>query len=132
MSFLARITIDGEEMNVLECSFKFRQGADANGRPSEKPKGGQIKLLIESTAKTDFLDWVISDDMAKDGAIVFTKRENVGSLKKLAFKDAYCLEYEEIFDAVNKEPLKTYLVLSARELSMNGTTFSNNWPAKAS
>ena len=72
----------------------------------KKPKGGQITLLIESTAKTDFLDWVISDDMSKDGAIVFTKRENIGSLKKLAFKDAYCLEYEEIFDAGKQRTIK--------------------------
>lgn len=82
MSFLSKLNIDGNEMNVLECSFEFTQGADYNGRPAENPRGGQIKLLIESTSKTDFMDWAISPEMMKNGDVTFYKRENMASLKK--------------------------------------------------
>ena len=130
MSFLSKLTIDDESMNVLKCSFSFEQAADNTGRPSQRPKGGQISILIESTNKTDFLEWMISPNMVKSGEIIFYKRDNLSSLKTIIFKDAYCLKYVEDFDAVSDEPLQTSLVISAKELTVKDTTFRNNWPNK--
>lgn len=130
MSFLSKLTIDDESMNVLKCSFSFEQGADNTGRPSQRPKGGQISILIESTNKTDFLEWMISPNMVKSGEIIFYKRDNLSSLKTIVFKDAYCLKYVEDFDSVSDEPLKTSLVISAKEITVKDTTFKNNWPNK--
>lgn len=130
MSFLSKLTIDDESMNVLKCSFSFEQGADNTGRPSQRPKGGQISILIESTNKTDFLEWMISPNMVKSGEIIFYKRDNLSSLKTIVFKDAYCLKYLEDFDSVSDEPLKTSLVISAKEITVKDTTFKNNWPNK--
>ena len=130
MSFLAKINIDGDEMNVLDCSFSFIQGADSTGRPSQKTKGGQISVLLESTGKTDFLDWAMSSNMSKEGKVTFFKRDNLSSLKAIQFKEAYCLEYTEIFNSEGSEPLRTRIVISAKEVKMKGTTFKNNWPAK--
>jgi len=130
MSFLSKLTIDDETMNVLKCSFSFEQGSDITGRPSQRPRGGQISVLIESTNKTDFLDWMISPNMVKDGEIIFYKRDNLSSLKTIIFKEAYCLNYEEDFDAVSDQPLKTKIVISAKELKVKDTTFKNNWPDK--
>ncbi len=130
MSFLSQLTIDDDTMNVLKCSFAFEQGADFTGRPSQKPRGGQVTIVIESTNKTDFLEWMISSQMTKNGEIIFYKRDNMSSLKTLKFTDAYCLSYHEDFDAIGDEPLKTKVVISAKELKIKDTTFSNNWPAK--
>ncbi len=131
MSFLAKINLDGEELNILDCSFTFRQDTDSTGRPVEKPKGGRIRLLVESTAKTDFLEWAISPTTTKKGEITFYKRDNMSSLKKVNFKGAYCIEYTEHFNAINSQPLQIHLVLSAQEISIKGTTFTNQWPSKA-
>ncbi|KAB1067634.1 hypothetical protein F6U93_10130 [Tamlana haliotis] len=130
MSFLSKLNIESDEMNVLDCSFEFSQGADYNGRPAENPRGGQIRLLVESTSKTDFMDWAISPEMVKNGVITFYKRENMASLKKVEFKNAYCLHYHEHFNAHDTEPMQTQLVISANEITIKGTTFSNNWPTK--
>ncbi len=130
MSFLAKFTIDDDTMIVLECTFAFEQGADHTGRPSQKPKGGQIELLIESTNKTDFLDWVISPTMTKSGQLIFYKRDNLSSLKTVDFSDAFCLSYIEHFNASDNEPLKTKVVISAKDITVSDTTFSNNWPAR--
>jgi len=129
MSFLSKLKIEDDEMNVLDCTFEFSQEADYNGRPAENPRGGQIKLLIESTSKTEFLDWVISRDMIKDGTITFYKRDNMSSLKTLEFKDAYCLFYKEHFNVLNAEPMQTHLVISAKEIKIKNVTFKNNWPS---
>ena len=127
MSFLAQLTIDEDTMNVLRCSFSFEQGADVTGRPSQQPRGGQISVLIESTNKTDFLEWMISNDMTKSGEVIFYKRDNMSSLKTVQFTDAYCLSYQEEFDAEGSEPLKTRILISAKEITVKDTTFTNNW-----
>lgn len=129
MSFLSKLNLEGNEMNVLDCTFEFTQGADYNGRPAENPRGGQIKILIESTGSVDFLDWMVSSNMTKSGSITFFKRENMASLKKIEFKDAYCLNYKERFNAENSQPMQTQLLISAKEVKVKGTTFKNNWPA---
>jgi len=131
MSFQAKLTIDGEEYNILDCSFSFRQDTDVNGRPLAKPQGGRVNLLIESTSKTDFLDWMISAKQTKNGEIVFYRRDNISSLKTIKFKGAYCIDYTEQFNAHDSSPLKIHLVISANELEINGTPFKNDWPTKA-
>ncbi len=130
MSFLSQMIIEDDTMNVLSCSFSFQQGADSTGKPSQRPKGGQITVVIESTNKTDFLEWMISPNMTKDGEIIFYKRDNMSGLKTIKFKEAYCLNYDEDFDAVNDNPLKTRIVISAKEISVKDTTFTNNWADK--
>jgi hypothetical protein len=130
MSFLAKLTIDDNTMNVLECSFSFEQGSDYTGRPSQRPRGGQINVLIESTRKTDFLEWMISSNMTKEGEIIFYKRDNLSSLKTVKFSGAYCLNYIEDFNSEDGQPLKTRVVISSKEISVNDTTFVNLWPDK--
>ncbi|OAB78743.1 type VI secretion system tube protein TssD [Cochleicola gelatinilyticus] len=130
MSFLAKLNIDDDEMNVLECSFGFEQGSDYTGRPSQKPRGGQISVLIESTNKTDFLEWMISPNMTKKGKITFFKRDHMSSLKTVEFSDAYCLKYNEDFNSIDSQPLKTRILLSAKEVSVKDTVFRNDWPSK--
>ena len=129
MSFLAKFELDGEELTILDCSFTFRQDTDYTGRPCAKPQGGQVSLLIESTAKTDFLDWTISPTNTKNCKIIFFRRDNMSSLKNVEIKDAFCIEYTEHFNANDAQPLQIHLVLSAKEISIKGTTFKNNWPA---
>ncbi|MGY3793345.1 type VI secretion system tube protein TssD [uncultured Aquimarina sp.] len=130
MSFLAKLDLDGEEINILDCSFSFRQDTDYTGRPCAKPQGGQVSLLIESTASADFLDWTISPTITKNCKITFFRRDNMSSLKNVEVKDAYCIEYTEHFNAESAKPLQIHLVLSAKEITIKGTTFTNNWPSK--
>ena len=131
MSFLAKLELDGEELTILDCSFTFRQDTDYTGRPCAKPQGGQVSLLIESTAKTDFLDWTISPTNTKNCKVTFFRRDNMSSLKTVEITDAFCIEYTEHFNSNAAQPLQIHLILSAREISIKGTKFTNNWPTSA-
>lgn len=130
MSFLSTLILDDEELNLLDCSFTFTQGIDYTGRPSEKPRGGQMRLLIEGTAKTDFLEWMIQPNLTKKGTITFYRRDTMSGLKKIEFSGAHCIEYTESFNSVDNEPLKIFLIISAEEIKVKGTSFKNNWPSK--
>lgn len=55
MSFVAKLNIEGEEMNVLNCGFRFTQVTDATGKPTSIPQGGTITLVLESDGDTSLL-----------------------------------------------------------------------------
>lgn len=128
MSFLAQLTIEDKEMNVLECTFRFSQGIDHGGRPTTLPRGGIIHILLESTDRTGFFEWMISRNMLKDGEIIFFKRDMMASAKTIKFKGAYCIDYMEEFNAEGEYPMRTRIQVSAEEINVNGTTYTNTWP----
>lgn len=130
MSFLAKLNIDNESLTVLSFSISFNQSVDASGRPSQRPLGGMINVLVESTGQTDFLEWMISSSMMKSGSIVFYKRDNFSSLKNIKFLDAYCVNYSEEFNAIDDSPLQTRLTISAKKIQVKDTTFENEWPMR--
>jgi len=128
MSFIAKLTIDGEDSNVLYCNFRFTQVTDATGRPSSKPQGGSIALTVESTGKADLFDWMISPTQTKSGIITFYRRDTMSKLKTLNFSDAHCVDYQEEYRHDGQFPMQVTVLLSAKELKLNDSSFKNNWP----
>jgi len=128
MSFTAKLNLEGEEMVVLHCGFRFTQITDATGKPTAVPQGGQIKLIIESDGNTDLFDWMVSPTQTKSGSIVFYRRDTNSKLKTLEFTDAHCVDYYETFDHVGNNPMQIQIELSAREIKLNDSEFKNNWP----
>lgn len=127
MSYKARFRLAGKEMDVLTCSYKFRQEVDATGRPSSITRGGQISLTIESTGDTDLFEWMCNSFERKDGSIIFYKGESEGILKELKFKEGYLIDYGEDFSSTTSEVFTTFLTISAREIAMGTSTHKNEW-----
>lgn len=130
MSFLAKLMLDGEEFNIIDFEYETSKNSDSNGMPSSRVRAGKMKILIESNIKIDFFDWAISNTATKDGEIVFYKRDNISSLKKIEFIEAYCIYSMEKFNSEDNQPLRTLIVLSAKEMTIRGTTHKNNWPSR--
>ena len=128
MSFIAKLKIDGEEMNVLHCGFRFTQVTDATGKPTAIPQGGNINLVVESSGGTELFDWMISPTQTKNGTITFFRRDTNSKLKTLEFTDGHCVDYYETFDHVGDHPMQIQLTVSAREVKLNDSEFKNNWP----
>lgn len=128
MSFIAKLKLDGEEMNVLNCGFRFSQATDATGRPTAIPHGGNINLVVESTSSTLLYDWMISPTQAKSGSVTFFRRDTMSKLKTLEFTDAHCVDYYESYEHQGINPMRIEVVLSAKELKLNDSAFKNNWP----
>lgn len=128
MSFLAKLNVDGEESNILQCSFHFTQDIDGIGKPSSIPKGGTVHLTIESTGKIDLFEWMISPTQTKSGSITFYRRDTMSKLKVLSFTDAHCIDYFERYNHSDEFPMQIDIELSAKQISLNGSDFKNNWP----
>lgn len=128
MSFIAKLKIDGAEMNVLHCGFRFTQLTDTTGRPTAIPQGGNVILQVESSQGTELFDWMISPAQTKNGMITFYRRDTSSKLKTLEFTGAHCVDYYETFDDTGENPMQIQLTISAREIKLNDSEFKNNWP----
>ena len=130
MSFLAKLEIDGEEMNVLEFQFTIGQEIDKSGKPSADPTGGRFRVVVESTKSTMLFDWMTSNNQTKNGKITFFRRDAVSKMRELQFNDGYCIGYDEVFLSQSNNPMSVEIVVSAKEVIMNGSKFTRNWPLK--
>jgi Hemolysin coregulated protein Hcp (TssD) len=128
MSFLAKLTLDGEEYNVLNCAYSFSQNIDATGKPTALPRGGNISMLIESTGSTNVFDWMISPTQTKSGDIIFFKRDNKSKLKNLSFSDGHCIDYHEAFAHNGDNPMQITFTISAKKITLNDSVYEQNWP----
>lgn len=130
MSFLAKFTVDNEKMNVLEYHLGMNQNTDHSGKPSSDPMGGQIKLVVELSKSTLLYEWMASPSQMKDGSVKFFRRDGMSRLRELEFKKAYCVSYNEMFLANDDAPLCAEILITAKEISINGSSFQKNWPIK--
>src|SRR6478736_5412953 len=119
MSFIAKLKLDGEEMNVLQCGYRFTQVTDAIGKPSSIPQGGAISLVIESTGSSDLFDWMISPTQTKSGTVTFFRRDTMSKLKSLEFTDGYCVDYYENYNHLGENPMQIHLLISAHQIKLN-------------
>ncbi|WP_306353360.1 type VI secretion system tube protein TssD [Flavobacterium sp. '19STA2R22 D10 B1'] len=127
MSFASKLKLDGKEMNILYASYDLHQEVDQTGRPSSVTRGGQIKLIVESTNDSFFFEWMTNNFERKDGSIQYIKRDTDAKLKELMFKEAYMVNYEEEFDAKGENPLVESFTISAREINFGTGGHVNLW-----
>jgi len=132
MSFFSKMILGSKEFKVLHATYKFTQAIDQQNRPNGKPKGSTIDVTIESSTDNEITEWMVSDKMKKDGKIIFYKRDSESAMKTIAFKDAFCVEMEETFDADNKDPMKLRIKLSAGNISVNSKySLTHPWSSVA-
>jgi hypothetical protein len=127
MSFLAKLELDNEVFNVLEFDILFAQNVDNNGKPANKTKGGQIKLVVESTQTDLFSDWMVSQTSVKDGKVIFYRRDAMSTMKNITFKKGYCISLRKSFRSEGAVPMITEILITSNEVKIGNTIFENNW-----
>ena len=127
MSFLAKLQIDGEEFNVLDFNIKFWQKIDGLNKPVGNPKGGTIKICIETNQSTSFLSWMLNGNLTKNGKIIFFRRDAMSKMRELTFDKAYCISYNEEFKSTTQTPMLISMELTAKQLVFGDADFSKKW-----
>lgn len=113
MALLAELRIDNRRYSVLECEYEFTQETDVTGRPSDRPRGGVINIVLMAPDDSDVSmhEWMREKDMTKDGVLtLFVNRDSVKAPKTIKFENAYCIRLYEYFNDNNTLPM--YLKLS--------------------
>lgn len=126
-SFKAVFEVGGQKVNVLNCNFSLKQETDATGRPSSITRGGKVNLTVEATGDSSFFEWVTNNFEKKDCKIIFTKKDDQGTLKTLEITSAYGIAYTCNFDATGDNPMTETFTLSAQSISLGNGKHENEW-----
>jgi len=126
------------DVEVINLSYSLNQNIDNIGRPAGEVRGGQITVCLSSNESAGRFGWMVASDMMQSGEIKFIDAQGQ-ELKILTFTDAYCVGYNESYEAFSgdnnsggvsiKESAKETLVLSCREIEVSGELHSNTWGA---
>lgn len=128
----AKLKVDGyEDREVISVNYQFNQQIDVEGQPTGTTRGGILTIKVKSTdsGNTDLLDWVCDSYLAKNGTITWPRRDG-STMKTLAFNDAFCVGYEETFDATNSQLQNEVITITCRQLTVTGkgsVQYDNHW-----
>ena len=118
---------DSRIIKVLDLDYGFSQSIDsASFSPTEKTKGGIISLVIEATKNDELVDWMVDSELRKSGTIAVLGRETEGAMRKLVFKNAFCVQFHERFRSVGASPMQTFLTISCGELKVDNTNYKSD------
>ncbi|MDP5199145.1 type VI secretion system tube protein TssD [Flavobacterium sp. DG2-3] len=111
MAALGILKLENKEFLILEFNYKCVQLLDALGKPSARPSGWIIDLMIESDSDTTLLEWTLSN-APKDGIITFYKHDGMSKFKEIKFEKSYCISHKEIFEADGNLPMRQIIQIS--------------------
>jgi len=133
MALEAKVIIGGNVYEALECKYEFSQSIDQAGKPSTRPRGGHIHIIMKSTGDDDMLfqEWMFKRTEAKSGKIIFviSGEGNKRKIKTLHFTDAFCVNLSEHFNYNDSILMHMKVTLSAAVIKFgdSGTEFKNDW-----
>lgn len=118
----------------MECEYEFTQNVDQTGKPTARPEGGIIKIVIPSTNDDDmfFYNWMFHKSEAKSGILRFRlyTTDNKISYKTVSFANAYCIYLHDFFSDQDSKLMYTTIKISAQVIRVGAANFSmfiNNW-----
>lgn len=132
MALDSKLIIENRQYNVLECEYEYTQAVDITGRPSDRPRGGMINIIIAAPDDSDlmFYEWMRDKNATKEGQIALkVNKDNWDANKSIFFKDAYCIRLYEYFN--NNNSIQMYMKISIMAGSIifgnknNGCEFIN-------
>ncbi len=129
MGVKAKLIIDEMEINLLEFSFGFDQGADRTGRPAQKPLFLGLQLKIETRKDLNLADWSFATNEIKQIEVHIYPVILGGKTRKINFIDCHLLNWTNNFSSTGNEPLAETLNISSAGFkdSNSSIEYSSYW-----
>lgn len=126
----AKLIINESEYDILRFNYKFQRDTDTKGRPVGVYYGGEISVLLESTANIRLFEQMIHKDMPMvDGSIEVFSGEDEVCIRRIEFKEAYIYSYGEHLKCASWLPMLTTVAISPMRLDFNNTIrLDRKWP----
>lgn len=127
MSFVVKMYLGDEVYNVLDYKVNFRQEIDYNGKPCAKSGGCKINVVIESTQNPQLIEWMCTPDLMQKVKLEISPAFTFGKSRVIDILDAYCVEYQDIFEHSSREPMKTQITISPAIYKEGSVVFNEYW-----
>jgi len=116
-------TFEGKEYELAQFNISFGQGTDRKGQPQIETRGGRIMLTLTEAVPDNVYTWAMTSCL-RNGSVEFRSKTSNSPLK-VEFVNGYCINFERISE--DKIGLKTALIISSEEVTINGVTLDNRW-----
>lgn len=128
-SFRCILTLAGQDFPVALCNYEFEQATTERGRATAKVRSGLITLHLDVPDGDQLFAWATDPHKKLNGHLVFFETNRPIAREKLAFEDAFCVSYDEVFQS-GAEPAGAYrciLQISAAKLALNAAEKDSAW-----
>jgi hypothetical protein len=129
MSLTSRLFIDdgpAAGFKILSYDFSFSQEVDNRGMVSSKVRAGLFHVTIPGTDDPNILEWMLSNDLKKNGRISFSGYDNSGGQpRNVIFKDAVLVNYREVYS--DPSDIVISLTISSRIIKMPNSEYTSQW-----
>lgn len=120
------LVIDGSAKiyHVAQFNTTFSQPNDHKGQPQSEIEGGIISFVLSEVPDNILNGWMIKNYEKKGGVFTFHKGVQTSPLT-ITFKEAYCVDYQQ--SVMVNTGISTRLVISAKNIKLNGKEHENRW-----
>jgi len=121
---VSQFILDGKSYDVEDFKISFSQPIDFKGQPQHEMLGGQLYVMLTEGADDNLYLWAKKETKLKSGSVLF--QTDLGmTVLELNFTDAYCIHLGRSINA--HTGTTTNLIISPKEISMNGVKHKNYW-----
>ena len=126
------LEIDGVPYpHVYAVSYILYTEKDETGRPSDRARGGVIKITRESDDKSEICRWATDSAKSnfKPGKVTFKSPEDA-VLKELEWENGFITHYEEHVPHTKDRPddqMYEYFEISAQKIKIKDAEVNNRW-----
>jgi len=130
MAGIPMLEIDGVKYpNVYAASYILYTEKDETGKPSDRARGGVIKVTRQSDAKIDICRWATDSkkENFKPGKVTFRGADG-REMKTLEWEDGFITHYEEHVPHTKDRPddqTYEYFEISAKKIKVNDAEVVN-------
>jgi hypothetical protein len=128
-SFRCTLSLADQDFPVVLCNYEFEQATTDRGRATAKVRSGLITLELDVPDSDQLFAWATDPHKKLSGSILFFETNRPIVREKLAFEDAFCVSYDEIFHS-GAEPAGAYrciMQISATKLMLNAAEKDSSW-----
>lgn len=122
------LKVDGfKDREVLMVTYAFNQATDPEGQTAGKPRGGRITVRCKALndGNPDLLKWMTTQNLAKNGSVIFNETVHGNLMKTIEFTDGYCVDFVEYWE--DRVGHYEEITISCREITVGPVSYHNKW-----
>lgn len=125
------LSVDGyKDREVISFNCEFDK-LDDEGNTTDVTKGGKITIKVPALkdGTPDLLAWMVDSSLAKNGKITVLDAKSGKASRSIEFTDAYCVNYEEVFNTKPDGTLEHYeeITISCKTINFGNVQYESAW-----
>ncbi len=118
---------DYKTREIISYTYSITHDTNSDDQLTGPVKGGTITIEVKACndGNSELLEWMLNNNLMKNGEIVVFEPSTDKVMKKIIFKDAYCINYKE--GRTEGKAHTEIITISCRVLNIGNASLEKNW-----